>query len=297
MKRFNVVTQNGTMRLYYPSIQEAKVAYPDAIISENADTSFLSYVEKIHSLSTDNLLNYHGGQVWKIPYHNSHILYRQFMDEDEYIDGCEYQRHDNVGYTEPIMWNMSTPQEFYERFLCEEHIELPIEVISFKEIKQLKAKKFWNKNNKAYWYDSNGYFYCADKCDLPNKNKKDDWAKFGGNKEAIFVGYGTEIALRKYEWFESKAVFDAFWNEHIKEHNPAYGTLQYEIKRKGYYTLAPEDRRVIFRLPWFDVNKERGNTHEIARTWCKLMTQKQFGNWHDNIDAIEDVVKKYLENT
>lgn len=194
---------------------------------------------------------------------------------------------------------MSNPKTFYDDFIADEHIDMPIEIISQNEIKKPKAKKFWDKNNMTFWHDDNGYFYYADKTDLKqSKQSKQEYEQFHDCKDAIMVGYGAEPAFMTYGWFANEDEFHTFWKEHLANHNPAFGTQHYEIIKHGY-TLKPiADRKVIFRLPYFDLDKEyklNDRPRELARSWCKLMEgYKQFGDWWDNVDWVEELIKRWV---
>lgn len=88
MKRFNVTLPDGyTVCLYYPSLSDCQQAYPDAIITENTDTSYLEYIEKIKQKSMKTLLDYRDREIWKVPYNGSFILYKQYICDGEWIDG------------------------------------------------------------------------------------------------------------------------------------------------------------------------------------------------------------------
>ena len=299
------------IRLYYSNIEEARQKYPDAEITIDADKNFLESVEKIKAMSEHTLYDYRQREIWKIPYNNKYILYRQYIDEDgHYIDGCDYQRWDNITSTYPFAWTSSTPEEFAELFVIEKPFydrENPC--ISQKELKKKKAKKFYNKNNKSYWRDANGLFYKADKCDLPNTVDKEEYKRFKGNTEAVYVRYGTEIAFSERDWFDNIDSFIEFFNDKKKSHPPYLGDLEYEVLKRGYKYAAPNERKVIIALPYIDVDKEiklarkdTANENSIVRTvaniWCNQMDGiKFFGNSHGNIEWVEDIVKKYMELT
>lgn len=297
---------NKPVRLYYNNYEEARQKYPNAEITVDTDTEYLKYVTEIKSLAAKRFYDCKGREIWKIPHNNSYILYRQFTDKDEgnYIDGCTYQRWENGKTTNPILWDISTPKEFCKTFLQKKPIcDSYQPCISLKELKKRKAKKFYNKNGKCYWVDGNGYFYGADKCDLPNKNEKEEYKRFNGNPEAVYVSYGTEIAFRERGWFDNLEQFLQVFEPLVEENSSYY----YEILKVGYKKEAPENRNVIVALPYIDIDTEikltKRNTanensiaHTVAKIWCKQMSPF-FGNTYSNMDWVEDIVKKYMENT
>ncbi len=297
------------IKLYYSDIKEARQKYPNAEITLDTDTEYLNSVEKIKSIATEKLYDYKGRMVWKIPHNNAYILYRQFVDENgNYIDGCEYQRWDNIASLMPFGWNISTPKEFEKMFIKEKpYYDRQNPCISPKELKKKKAKRFYNKNNKAYWRDNDGLFYKADKCDLPDTADKEEYKKFNGNTEAVYVRYGTEIAFSKREWFDNMDEFIKFFNNKKKTHPSYLGDLEYEVLKRGYKYAAPNDRKVIIALPYIDIDKEiklarkdtaneNGIVRTVATIWCNQMDGiRFFGNSHENIEWVEDVIKKYME--
>lgn len=82
MERF-VVKKDGLrpMHLYYPNIEEARKHHPTAEITIDTDKEYLKSVERIKGKSVDNLYDCRGREIWKIPYNNDYILYRQYKDE------------------------------------------------------------------------------------------------------------------------------------------------------------------------------------------------------------------------
>lgn len=178
---------------------------------------------------------------------------------------------------------------------------------SVNDIKKLKAKKFYNKNNKCYWVDNKGFFYEASKDSLPTKKSKEEYKMFGGNPNAVWVCWGTEVAFLKYKWFSSMDEFLEFFKKEKENQPKHYGTLYYKIKKKGYTKLSPEDRKVIFKLPYFDIDKtikelslryynENYVLHRCAELWCKEMEKiKFFEHGYENFEQTLEIIKKYLE--
>ena len=152
--------------------------------------TYLEYVEKIKLSAAETSLNYKGKLVYKIPHNSAHVLVQLLCDMIDgkpfYYDSVQFQNHD-VAWVLPVTWEMSTPQEFCERFLADAPLELPIEAISLRELKSLKPTRFWFKNNRAYYRDTHGYFYFVDKRDLPNKKSREEYSKFKGNSDAVLA--------------------------------------------------------------------------------------------------------------
>lgn len=145
MERFIIKDEkydNIVMRLYYSDIDEAQRKHPGATIMLDTDIGYLDAVEKIKALSVEKFCDYRGREIWKIPHNNAFILYRQFVDEEgNYIDGCSYQRWDNVAYVAPFSWNITNPGEFVKLFIKEVPRQTPsigsIEVASIQILSPL----------------------------------------------------------------------------------------------------------------------------------------------------------------
>ena len=119
MNRYAIEQEDGyILHLYYSSIEAVKQAYPNARIEPYADDSFIKYIEKIMALAEDASTTW-----WKIPYGCGYIAYRQFKDEDGWLDGCEYMRYDKHSYTVPFTKTITDPKSFYERFFDDYVIE------------------------------------------------------------------------------------------------------------------------------------------------------------------------------
>lgn len=176
-----------------------------------------------------------------------------------------------------------------------------------KDIKKIKATKFYNRNNRCYWIDNNGFFYKADKTDLPSKESKDEFKMFGGNKEAVYVCWGTEVAFLKRKWFNSIEEFLEFFESEKQKQPRCYGTLYYKVLKRGYTKVAPEERKVIFKFPYINIENtvaelSRWNfnknyvLYRCAQIWCEKMNGIQFfGNCYEHLDLMLDIIKKYLE--
>ena len=288
-----------SMRMYYKSIDEAKQKHPDAEITIDMDKSFIDSVEKIKALSEHTFHDYKGREVWKIPHNGKFILYRQYEYDGEYIDGCDYQRWDNVFGMNPITWTASDPKNFEKLFLRSKPFYDGQLFISLKELRKRKAKRFYNKSGRAYWKDNNGLFYMAMKYDLPGAAENEEYEKFKDNRNAVRVWYGTEPAFGKTKWFDNMDSFLQFFNNE-KESHPSYlPKLQYRIREKGYKKLPPTDRKVVCALPYIDIDTEislaqrdtaniNAISRMIAKMWCDQIKDA-------DIDLVEDIVKKYME--
>lgn len=254
-KRYTVILETGRSAKLYGDPDKIAKLFPEAVeIVECHDETFKTYVEQIRQSSSNVFLDYRGREVWEIPHGNGHILYRQFVDDSgEYLDGCDYQRWDNIGTLIPCLKTLSTPEEFYNDFLHQStETRIRSELVSLETLKQSKAKVIYNKNGLKFWKDDNGLLYGARKQWLPTKADRAEYSKFHDNKEAALISYGTEVAFRKTQWFESMEEFAQFFAP-IKREN---SSMCYEVRRAGYRKLPPEQRRLIIAFPSFDLRGE-----------------------------------------
>lgn len=311
MKRWLVYDGTDTpLRLYYRTLDEVQEKYPSSIIKEDTDTSHIEYINNILTLSTSQMIDYRGRLMHKIPHNAGYILVRIGYDNEDctYYDFLEYQRHDEESMLSPITWTWGNPKQFYEDFLADCNIDKTSIRLSDRELKKIKPKvvKFYNKNNNVYWVDDVGYIYIAEKHDLPNKRKQEEWDKFHDNENAVLVNYTTPKDHGDHtKWFDS---FESFLLtfEDIKNETPvSFATPTYTVMRHGYRALHPQDRKNIFRLPYFNIEKEyrleqslnKANKYNaLARKWAKMCQgYSWFGEWYSQIEFLEDVIKQYFE--
>lgn len=198
---------------------------------------------------------------------------------------------------------MTDKQYEYELF-NKDVVKLPQGfVVTPKEIKKMKAKKFYNKGGETLWVDSLGYIYSAEKIVLPNKYNKAEWERFHDNPNAVLVEYTLATPSNIYgnskiKWFDSIDAFLQFYQAE-KAKVPSYVTSpRYEIKKIGYKKIKPEDRKVILRLPYINLDMELAyctSVVDIALSWSKMCDKSWQGGYFDCYDYLIDVVKHYKE--
>lgn len=299
MKRYILYLQNGTNIKLYGNAAYLKHQFPEALkICEDTDLSFHNFVEKIKKASTETVFDMNGRQIWKIPYNTGYIMYRQFVDEVDgsFLDGCLYQRFDNIGTTFPVLKTLSTPKDFYELFVANERqSDGKLSMVSPKYLQEQKAKIIYNKNNHRFWQDKNGRLYMANKIWLISKRDRDEYLRFRDNNDAVLVSFGTETAFRKTQWFENiDDFFEMFYP--LKEQN---SSIYYEIHKQGYKKLPPEERKLIVSLPEFDLEREillaknsTANEHSLVK---KILNTWVGKNLDGEIKAmLEELISQYL---
>lgn len=295
--------------LYGENIEKIRsIADNGCEIVECTDMEFMKYINKIKANSefvgrVQKGVDYR--EIYKFHYNSSHVFIRLYLDDNDgvYYDFLEYQRQDDTYGMSHITWTMCKPKEFCELFF-DEHIELEQGYkVTPKEIKKMKAVKFYNKNNEIYWFDKDGYFYQANKWNMPNKRNKDKFAEFGGNKEAVLVKWSCPIPsdCRRTgcTWFKSRSDFLEWWNEEIKKWPVYCAEPQYAIIKVGYTSVSPDNSKVILRLPWYNVDLEIrekcGRSRIIAHNWAKLCHGRWTGGDLLGIEnMLDNVVREYI---
>ena len=270
MNRYSIIQDNITLHLYYPTIEVAKQAHPNAIIELYEDNSFVNYIEKIMAMAEDT-----SAKWWKIPYGCGYIAYRQFKDEDGWLDGGEYIRHDKHNYTQPILKTLTNPQSFYERFFegvnDGEHGFARFTKRQFGKLKgKAKPVKFCTIDGTTWYVDGYGNFFEHITWDT-NKKSIEEWNKFHDNPDAVWAQIWHGV-YGKYslQWYNSMDEFMADFKAKAKNTPTWASTPRYEIKKIGYRKKHPYDRENYIRLPFYPiakVPKNERNVVEIVNSW------------------------------
>lgn len=293
--------------LYYADTEEiARERNPTAEkITPYTDTSYLRYISKILSVSKLKGYDYRGREVWIYPYCNCEIWVKLYKDKDgDYYDICAYQRQKSGAGISPITWTMINPKTFCENFGNTKSEQLPQGYnITPRDIKKMKATKFYNKNGEAMWVDEQGFFYTADKHDLPSFKKLQEYNTFKDNLEAVYVKFCIPTSDNphgnaKYKWFNNEKSFLEYYNNMIKDCPSCYASPSYQILKCGYRKVNPADRKVILRLPYIDIDTEvRMMTpiSDIVKMWSNLCDKRWFDNNFDVYDYLENILKIYIK--
>lgn len=301
-------TDNKMFNLYYPTEQDCRNSvskWSDTEIKEikqNLDITYLSNIEEIKSkCNPEYRLDYRGRKVYTLPRKGGDILIRFYHQDSQYLDGLVYQRHDVSNLIEPSLWTLSTPKEFIELFL-KPYVHKDEGFISLNELKKIKPTKFWNKNNQAFWYDSDGYFYHADKTSLPNKKSIALYNKISPHKDMAILARHTikddVYGNTTVSWFVSEAEMLECFKE-IENSVPAWAAIpRFEVKKRGYTKPHPNDRKLIYRFPYFDLSTElkltENNISRAARNWCLRITDTPYKTKWECVDLVEEIIKKYI---
>lgn len=299
MNRYTIKQDDYILHLYYPTIEAAKQAYPNAIIEPYEDDSFINYIEKIMALVEDTSATW-----WKIPYGCGYIMYRQFKDEDGWLDGCEYIRYDKHSYTVPFMKTITNPKSFYERFFESiDEGEYGFARFTKRQFDKLKGKakplKFCTINGDTWYVDGYGNFFERDDYST-GKKAMDEWKQFHDNPDAVLAQiWSGEYGKYTLGWYNSMDEFMADFNAKAEATPTWASTPRYEVKKIGYKKKHPYDRENYIRLPFYPVAKvpkNERNVVEIVDSWKEL--GKGIGYYSKGFYGdiyFENVIKKYWE--
>ena len=299
MNRYTIKQDDGCiLHLYYPTIEDAKQAYPNAIIEPYEDDSFINYIEKIMAMAKNT-----SAKWWKIPYGCGYIAYRQFKDEDGWLDGSEYIRYDKHSYTVPFMKTITNPKSFYEQFFEGidegEHGFTRFTKRQFDKLKgKAKPVKFCSIDNITWYVDGYGNFFERDNYST-GKKVVEEWKQFHDNLEAVLGKIWYGIHEHTLGWYKNMDEFMADFNAKAKATPTWAATPRYEVKKIGYKKKHPYDRENYIRLPFYPITKipkDERNIVEVVNSWKKLAKGiGYYGNGFYGDLYFENVIRKYWE--
>lgn len=290
---------DGQIKIYADTRDKVYALFPEALSVElYEDNSYLEIIDIIKSKAIKSYADYKGDYVYHIPHLDSYIRVKLLQQDGVYLDSVMYQRWDMLGFQYPISWSMLSVKDFYDTFIDEpdKSERLPVEFVSMKHIKKIKATKICNKNNVVIWFDNDGYFYHADKFFLPNKKRKEEYDRFHDNSDVVLarLSFYSDKTTR---WYDSEEDMLKVFNDKKKDYPAWAETPRYEILKRGYNKLHPDDRRVILRLPYINLNKElnlKTPKQEIAYVWGKLLRMYGHEISEDDLLLIINAYEEYI---
>ena len=290
---------DGQIKIYADTRDKVYSLFPEALsVEPYEDNSYLEIIDIIKSKAIKSYTDYKGDYVYHIPHLNSYIKVKLLQHNGEYLDGVMYQRWDMLGLTYPVLWSLSSVKDFYDRFISEvnDTESLPVEFLSMKYIKKSKAVKIINKKNIAVWADKDGYIYYSDKFSLPNKRDKEEYERFHDNSDAVLAKmiFYSDITTR---WYDNESELLKIFNEKKKDYPAAYATPRYEILKRGYKKLPPDDKKVILRLPYINLSKEfklKTPKQHIVDCWSKMLFEYGYEISDDDLLFIINAYEGYI---
>ena len=290
---------DGQIKIYADTRDKVYALFPEALsVEPYEDNSYLEIIDIIKSKAIKGYTDVKGNEVYHIPHLDSYIRIKLLQQDGEYLDSVMYQRWDTLGLTYPVLWNISSVKDFYNTFMGEENYPepLPVEFVSMKYIKKSKAVKIINKKNISVWADKDGYIYYSDKFSLPNKKNKEEYERFHDNADAVLgkMIFYSDITTR---WYDNESELLRVFNEKKKDYPAAYATPRYEILKRGYKKLPPDDRKVILRLPYINLSKEfklKTPKQHIVNCWSKMLFEYGYEISDDDLLFIINAYEEYI---
>lgn len=292
MNRYYVTIPEGRIKYYAPSEQEVKRVFPEATdITPFDDTTHLYYVEKIQDQAEQEL----GKGRWIIDTVFGKIEYQQFYDPDEpdkLLDGCKYKLTKPIGYTFPILWSLSSPEDFYNTYM---KIAPPMTTnwtrCNYLEWAKIKKNGHFRKtkvkdDNGWFWVNNKGEVYEVDnQC----KETKDLWKKFKDNPDTIKVKYWISGAWGKIVYFANYEEYEAWFDKQVNTKVDYVGNA---------LPPNPDLANNVFKLPWYPIHQSPFTDHQTAVMWLDKMKQDKglmgFARMNNpyTIETLEAIVKE-----
>ena len=292
MNRYYVTVPEGRIKYYAPSEQEVEQVFPEATeITPFDDTIHLYYVEQIQDQAEQEL----GKGRWIINTVFGEMEYQQFYDPDEPskpIDGCKYKLTKPIGYTFPILWSLSNPENFYDTYM---KIAQPMitnwtrcDYLEWAKIKKdghFRKTKVKNDND-WFWVNDKGEVYEVDK---QLKEFKATWKKYKDNPDTVRVEIETHIGKSKFVYFANNAEYEE-WARCNED--------EVVISTKNALPPNPDLAKNVFKLPWYPIHQSPFTDHQTAVMWLNVMKQDRelmtFAQWNNpyTVEMLEQIVKE-----
>lgn len=311
MKRWKATCEGKPVLVYAKDEKSARQGWidRDCIISEYDDLKHIKLIEQIKGAAEFVGSSARGNEqreLYKIPFWGGHILIKlsKDLDDGHYYDLCRYQKIDSQMMI-PITWDLCDVQSFCTKFGIINSVVSKEQgyVVTFEDIRRMKARRFYSKNGIVYWRDSDGYFYFASKCDLPRRENISEWSIFHDRPDAVLVDCRWGLFhTRERRWWLNMEDFLRWYRDTAVPGTPSFSSApEYNVIKTGYRKLSPEKRKVIFRLPYYPVDNENKSPERVAAVWNRQVNDNWFGNNSAIPERIiTDMIKQwreYKENT
>ena len=221
--------------------------------------------------------------------------YQQFYDPDELskpIDGCKYKLTKPIGYTFPILWSLSNPEDFYMTYM---KIAQPMTTnwtrCNYLEWAKIKKDGHFRKtkvkdDNGWFWVNDNGEVY---EVDNQLKEFKDRWKKYKDNPDTVRAEIEDYFGKSNFIYFTNKAEYEE-WAKHNED--------EVVLSVKNALPPNPDLAKNVCRLPWYPIHQSPFSDHQTAVMWLDKMKQDRdlmvFARWNDpyTIETLEAIVKE-----
>lgn len=299
MNRWQVTYLGKPFMLYGNTAEEVIQKY-SSTIDEGSNVIPIPYPQELFDKLTELPVRHRdnkGREYREVNTGCNYCTYRISKDETDgrYYDLVQY-RINSGRLVAPSLWSACTAQEFVNMYLKPVSEKKCGWLFSLKEVKKLCGKVQFKIGKVNVWKDADGYYYIGCQNDW-SKSKKEEYKVMSEHREsAIYVSFTEGLfGGHKYRWFESEDVWCEYWDK-IKSEQPSYArTLDYEIIRHGYNKLPVEDRKLICRLRYINLERELKTepSDVVAKWWAKY--NKQFVELVEDDELFKKIVEKVRE--
>ncbi len=237
MKRWLVSYFDGkqiNLKLYYPTLDDVKATYPNAIISELDDVEHIPFINAIIDRSIkQSEYSKNGYEIREVYSYTSDIgsftiILSKDLRDNHYYDYVEYLHYKKYSLTIPVLRTITTPQEFYEKFIVYSGFEYEIVSITkhpgngeklpkpaeLKGVNQIGSAKFSKASNGVFICGKDLYIRCNDYFSPTMKAAPEDIGtplsyranKYIGGKKVhnkfIYADYWGDIVLKQKAWLK-----------------------------------------------------------------------------------------------
>ena len=296
MNRWKVTYLGEPFMLYGNTAEEVKQKY-SSTIDEGSDIIVLPYPQELFNKLTELPIIHRDSKDYEYREVNTgcnYCTYRVSKDESDgrYYDLVQY-RINGGRLVAPALWSTCTAKEFVDMYLNPVPDKKCGFLLSLKEVKKLCGKVQFKVGKVNVWKDSDGYYYIGNQQDW-GKHFKDEYKVMSEHREtAVHVSFTEGLyGGYKHRWFESEDAWCEYWKKIVSE-QPSYArTLEYQIIKQGYNKLPVEDRKLICRLKYMNLERELKTepVDVVARWWARC------NNWFVNDERLfEKIVNKVSE--
>lgn len=299
MKRWQVNYLGEPFMLYGDTAEQVKDKYSDTM-DKGSDITPLPYPQELFNKLTALPIIHRdakGREYREINCGASYCVYRISKDESDgqYYDIVQFRRSGGR-LIEPCLWGICTAQQFVDDWLREVPHKKCGNIVSLKEVKKMCGKMLFRIGKIFVWRDADGYYYVGNSW-MWGKHFKEQYKNMSQHRDTAIYVWWTEGIYRKSRrsWFESEDCWQEYWNK-ITAEQPSYaGTLRYDIISRGYRAVPIEERKLICRLEYMNLERELKSEHPdfVAKMWARV-NERYFENDLDCERICREIVRKIV---
>lgn len=302
MNRYEVSYLGKPFMLYGDSAEYIGNKYKD-MIDEGCEIKLLDYPKSLFDILTQpelvssNETDKQIHELRKVKTDVGDIVYKLGKDksDDRYFDLVTYRRTSGK-LVMPCLKSICSANEFIDRYFRDVPIKKTGYVVTHREIKKLANKSIGKVDGYTIWRDSDGYVYFGLSSDW-GKKAKEFYKQFLPFKDtAICVKYCSGIYNESHtKWFKTKDDFDIFWKQECANTPSFAATPRYEILPYKVCTTPIEDRKLIYRLSYLNIERELSEGERIetiARNWY---WQNRTMSHNDETDFLKKIIELIIK--